>query len=117
VKLSWDTTGGALVVPLRPGMLAGKKAIVFETSDPDGPLEGGTSKLTLEVVDGAGGKATFDVAALVGPGWKIRPRRLSVAYLPLSKVSGVDLSRATAIRILGKGGAAGTSLVDVLRVE
>ena len=118
VQLTWTASGGAMVVPLEAGALTGKKAITFELEYPDSAsATSGTAPLNLELVDSDGGKATIDVDTIVGPGWKLRPRRLSIAYLDLSTVSGVNLTKATAIRFVAKATTTGHAIVDLLRIE
>ncbi len=118
VQLTWGGTLGALVVPLRAGALTSKTAVAFEVANPSTPaVDSGTSQLAVEIVDSLGGKFTIDVDAIVGAGWHLRPHRLSGAYLPLAKVTGVDLSRATAIRFVPKTGTTGNALLDLVRIE
>ena len=118
VQLKWDGTGGVLDVPVSSGAFSGKKAIVFDLAMPEQPLDSGTTPLELEVKDSTGAVATTPIKDYLGTGWFKRPRRLATAYVPTSKLAGVDLSKATSIRVVAKSGAAaGTALLDSLRLE
>ena len=118
VQLTWTASGGAMIVPLRALALTSKTAIVFELDYPDSTsATSGTAPLNLEIVDSAGGKATIDVDTIVGPGWKLRPRRLSAVYLDLSTVSGVDLTKASSLRFVAKATTSGHVGIDILRIE
>ena len=119
VKLSWTTTaGGAMVVPLPALGLSGKKAITFETSLPDGPLSGATSPLMIEVVDSTGAKASLAVKDYVGTGFIKRSRRLSIAFVPVEKLTGIDVAKAISVRlVVPAGAAAGDTLIDTMRIE
>ncbi len=118
VQLKWETTGGAFDVPLSAGAFSGKKAVVFDLAMPNEGLSSGTTPLELEVKDSAGGTATTPIKDHLGAGWFTRPRRLATAYVPLAKLTGVDLAKATSIRIVAKSGiVAGVALLDSLRLE
>lgn len=118
VMLKWDTTGGVLDIPVSAAAFSGKKAIVFDLAMPEQPLDSGTTPLELEVKDSTGATATTPIKDYLGTGWFKRPRRLSTAYVPTSKLTGVDVTKATSIRIVAKSGAvAGTALLDSLRLE
>ena len=117
VKLNWGTTEGALEVPLPS--LAGKKAIVFETSFLDSPsATSGNHPLYLELVDTTGARASLSIDSLVPVSWGKRPRRLSTVYVPFTKFTGVDPTKAKSIRFVAKAGTTNHDiLVDLLRVE
>jgi hypothetical protein len=119
VQLTWTASGGAMVVPLRAGAFTGKKAITFELEYPDSvSATSGTAPLNLEIVDSDGGKATIDVDTIVGPGWKLRPRRLSIAHLDLTTgLSTVNLTKATSLRFVAKATTTGHAVIDILRIE
>lgn len=118
VQLKWDGTGGAIDVPVSAGAFTGKKAIVFDLAMPEQPLDSGTTPLELEVKDSTGATASTPIKDGLGAGWFRRPRRLATAYIPTSKLTGVDLGKATSIRVVAKSGTvAGTALLDSLRVE
>jgi len=118
-KLGWGTTDAAINIPIPSGALTGKKAIVFETSWLDSPsATSGTHPMYLELADSTGAKSQLAIKDLVGTGWSKRPRRLAAVYAPLTKFTGVDLTKATAIRIVAKAGTpTGQILIDLLRVE
>lgn len=117
VRLNWGTTEGAFEVPLPS--LAGKKAIVFETSFLNSPTAtSGTHPLTLELVDSTGAKAQVALSSVLPVSWSKRPRRLSTAWVPLSAFTGVDPGKAKSIRFVAKAGTPNADiLVDLLRVE
>lgn len=118
IELQWDGTGGALEVPIAPTAVAGKKAIVFDVAMPSETTTSGTTPLVLELDDSAGGAASVNVKDYLGAGWFTRPRRFSTAYVPLAKLSGVDVTKATKLRLLAPSGAtAGTAMIDSLRAE
>ncbi len=118
VQLQWTTTGGALEIPLTTGALTGKKALVFDLAMPGEALTSGTTPLDLEVRDSTGATSTVAIKDYLGSGWFTRPRRLSTVYVPLSRLTGINTSSATLIRIVAKSGVtAGTALVDSLRGE
>ncbi len=118
VQLVWEGTGGAVEIPVAGSAFAGKKAVAFDLAMTSEGLSSGTTPLYLEVVDTAGGVASVPVADHLGAGWFTRPRRLSTGWIPLSKLGGVDLSKAKAIRVVAKSGAKpGTAIFDALRVE
>jgi hypothetical protein len=115
-QLKWDTTGGTFEVAT--GSLAGAKAIVFDHLMSTEDTTSGTTPLYLEIVDTAGGVASVPIKDYIGSGWFTRPRRFSTAYVPTSKLTGVDLSKAKTIRFVAKSGAkAGTGAIDSLRAE
>jgi hypothetical protein len=118
VQLQWTTTGGALEVPLVAGALTGKKAVVFDLAMPNEGLSSGTTPLELEVRDSTGATVTVSIKDYVGAGWFTRPRRFSTAYVPIGKLTGIDASKASLLRVVAKSGVtAGAALVDALRVE
>lgn len=118
VQLQWDGTGGALEIPLAAGALTGKKALAFDLAMPTEGLTSGTTPLDLEVRDSAGATVTVPIKDHLGSAWFTRPRRFSTAVVPLTKLTGIDPSKATLVRIVAKSGVtAGTALVDSLRVE
>ena len=119
VRLNWGTGEGAMEVPLPAGALIGKKAIVFETAFLDSPsATSGVHPLWLEVTDTTGASASVAISSIVPDAWGKRPRRLSEAYAPLSKLTGVDLTKAKSIRFVAKAGTANHDiLIDLLRVE
>jgi hypothetical protein len=118
VQLKWEGTGGVFEVPVTVGSLTGKKAIVFDLAMPNEPLDSGTTPLELEVKDSAGGTMTLPIKDYLGAGWFKRPRRLATAFVPVAKLTGVDLSKASTIRFVAKSGVvAGVALLDSLRIE
>jgi hypothetical protein len=118
VLLKWDTTGGGFDVPLPTGAFTGKKWIAFDLAMPEQPLDSGTTPLELEVKDSTGATATVAIKDYLGSGWFKRPRRLSTAIVPTSKLTAVDLTKATSVRVVAKSGAAaGTAMIDSLRFE
>lgn len=118
VQLKWETTGGVFDVPVSAGAFSGKKAVVFDLAMPNEGLDSGTTPLDLEVKDSTGAIATTPIKDYLGSGWFKRPRRLSTAYVPVAKLTGVDLTKATSVRIVAKSGAtAGVAIVDALRLE
>jgi hypothetical protein len=115
-QLTWDATGGTAEVATAP--ITGKKAIVFDLAMSSEGTTSGTTPLYLEVVDSAGGVASVPIKDYLGSGWFTRPRRLSTAYVPVAKLTGVDLSKAKSIRFAAKSGAAaGVAMIDSLRAE
>ncbi|MGZ3424209.1 MAG: poly(ethylene terephthalate) hydrolase family protein [Polyangiales bacterium] len=115
-QLTWDATGGSADVAT--GALGSKKAIVFDLAMSSEGTTSGTTPLYLEVTDTAGGIASVPIKDYLGSGWFTRPRRLSTAYVPVSKLTGVDLSKAKTIRFTAKSGAtAGVAMIDSLRAE
>ena len=119
VRLNWTTSEGALEVPLPTGALTGKKAIVFETAFLDSPsATSGTHPLWLEVTDTTGAKASVALSDVIPVSWGKRPRRLSECYVALSKLTGIDVSRARSIRFVARAGTPNHDvLIDLLRVE
>lgn len=117
-RLQWDGTGGAVEIPVAASAFAGKKAVAFDLAMTSEGLSSGTTPLFLEVVDTSGGVASVAIADHLGAGWFTRPRRLSTAWIPLSKLTGVDLTKAKSIRVSAKSGAKpGTAIFDALRTE
>jgi hypothetical protein len=119
VLLNWGTTDAAIEIPLPSGGIAGKKAIVFETAFLDSPTStSGTHPLYIELTDTTGASSSLAMSAVLPVSWAKRPRRLSEAYVELSKFTGVDLTKAKSIRFVAKAGTANHNiLVDLLRVE
>lgn len=118
VQLKWETTGGAFEVPVSAGAFSGKKAVVFDLAMPNEGLSSGTTPLELEVKDSTGATATTPIKDHLGAGWFTRPRRLATAYVPVAKLTGVDLGKATSIRVVARSGAvAGVAVLDSLRLE
>lgn len=118
VQLKWDTTGGSFQIPTAVGAFAGKKAVVFDLAMSSEGTSSGTTPLYLELVDSTGATASVPIKEYLGAGWFTRPRRFSTAFVPLSKLAGIDPSKATAIRIVARSGAlAGTAMFDSLRLE
>jgi len=119
VKLDWDATDAAMDLPIPAGALTGKKAIVFETANLSSTTStSGTHPLFLELSDGAGTKVNVAIDTLVGPSWSKRPRRLAIAYAPLSKFTGIDLAKVKSIRFMVKAGTPKADiLVHRLRIE
>jgi hypothetical protein len=119
VRLNWGSSEGAIDVPLPAGALTGKKGIVFETAFLDSPSStSGTHPLFIELTDATGATASIAISAVIDDSWGKRPRRLSSVYVPLSKLTGVDLARAKSIRFVAKAGTPNHDiLIDLLRVE
>jgi len=117
VKLNWGTTEAAIEIPLPS--LTGKKAIAFETAFLDSPTStSGTHPLYIELTDTTGAKSSLALSTLVPVSWGKRPRRLSEVYIPFTKFTGVDTTKAKSIRFVAKAGTANHDiLIDLLRVE
>ncbi len=119
VHLNWGTGEGVMDIALSPGELTGKKAIVFETAFLDSPSStSGTHPLFIELTDTTGAVSSLAFSAVLPVSWSKRPRRLSEAYIPFTKFTGVDPSKAKSIRIVAKAGTTNRDiLIDLLRVE
>ncbi len=119
VRLNWGTTEGAIEIPLPSGATTGKTAVVFETAFLDSPsATSGTHPLYIELTDTTGAKSSLALSTLTPVSWGKRPRRLSGVHIPLSKFTGVDLTKAKAIRFVAKAGTTNHDiLVDLLRLE
>lgn len=118
LQLTWTTSGGGLEIPVSAGAFAGKKAVVFDLAMSSEGTTSGTTPLVLEVIDSTTATASVPIKDYLGAGWFTRPRRFSTAYVPLSKLTGVDTGKITAIRVVARSGAAaGTAMFDSLRLE
>jgi hypothetical protein len=118
-RLNWGSAEGAIDITLPAGALTGKKGIVFETAFLDSPsATSGTHPLYLELTDTAGATASVAISAVIDASWGKRPRRLSTVYVPLTKLTGVDVTRAKSIRFVAKAGTPNHDiLIDLLRLE
>jgi hypothetical protein len=121
VRLNWNAAAGdaAMELPLPAGAFTGKKAIVFDTAYLDSPgVTSGTHPLYLEVTDTNGAIVSLAMSTLTPVSWSKRPRRLATVYVPFTRLTGIDLTKAKAIRFVAKAGTANHDiLLDVLRLE
>ncbi len=121
VRLNWNAgaTDAAMEIALPAGAFAGRKAIVFDTAYLDSPsVTSGTHPLYLEVTDTSGAIVSLAMSSLTPASWSRRPRRLATVHVPFTRLTGIDLTKAKAIRFVAKVGTANHDvLLDVLRLE
>jgi len=119
VRLNWGTTDGYIDIPIPAGATTGKSAFVFETAWPGSPtVTSGTHPLYMVLTDTTGASSTIALKDVLPVSWSKRPRRLSGAYVPFTKFTGVDITKAKSVRFLAKAGTASSDILfDLLRLE
>jgi hypothetical protein len=72
----------------------------------------------MELTDSTGATSSLALSTLMPVSWGKRPRRLSGVYIPFTKFTGVDLTKAKSVRFVAKAGTANHDiLIDLLRLE
>jgi hypothetical protein len=128
LHFQWTAATGEVRVPVPSSDqdLSGYSSIVVKAAPDENVAYGGSTDLSVSVLDGHGGSATIPVSSLgnalsvlpgVAPTTLLRKVMLQQVTIPVAKLSGVDLKDVTQIRFTANTPTGGVYLSDLAFVK